>query len=102
VQPIIKTHRAEPAAICRRFSVRKLDLFGSAARDDFDPEWSDVDFLVAFDSAAPGPSLDRYFGFKAALEALLGRPVDLVGEGTVKNPYLCRSIEQDQTTLYTA
>lgn len=102
MQPIIETHRAELAAICRRFGVRKLDLFGSAARDDFDPGRSDIDFLVAFDSAAPGPSLDRYFGFKEALEALLGRPVDLVGERTVKNPYLRRSIEQDRTTLYPA
>jgi len=102
VQPIIESHRAELAAICRRFHARRLDLFGSAARDDFDPEHSDFDFLVEFESDAAGPALERYFGFKEALEALLGRPVDLVGKRAVKNPYLRRSIERDQTTLYPA
>jgi uncharacterized protein len=102
VQTIIEKHRAKLAALCRGFQVRKLDLFGSAARDDFDAARSDFDFLVEFEPDAPGPALDRYFGFKEALEALLGRPVDLVSNGTVRNPYLRRSIERDQTPLYPA
>ena len=102
MQPIIDTHRAELAALCRRFHVRRLDLFGSAAREDFDATRSDFDFLVEFEPEAPGPALDRYFGFKEALEALLGRPVDLIGKREIRNPYLRRSVERDHRTLYPA
>ncbi|MBV8103408.1 MAG: nucleotidyltransferase domain-containing protein [Hyphomicrobiales bacterium] len=60
-----------------KFGVARLDLFGSAARaQDFDAEASDVDFLVAFDTS--DDSLARFLDFHDALEALLGRPVDLV------------------------
>jgi predicted nucleotidyltransferase len=58
--------------------VRRLNLFGSAARGDFDPQRSDVDFLVEFDRTHTDA---LYFGLKEALEGLLGRPVDLVESG---------------------
>ena len=57
----IALHREELPALCRRFHVRRLDLFGSAARGDFDPESSDIDFLVEFDRAAPAASVRRLF-----------------------------------------
>src|SRR5262244_388898 len=64
----IALHRRELRALCRRFHVRRLDLFGSAARGDFDPERSDTDFLVEFDRAHPDAlSLRTYFGLKEAL-----------------------------------
>jgi predicted nucleotidyltransferase len=74
----IKLHREELQALCRRFHVRRLDLFGSAARGDFDPKRSDVDFLVEFDRSAPLHPFDSYLGLKEALEELFGRPIDLV------------------------
>ncbi len=75
--PEIAAHREELRQLCRRFGVRRLDVFGSAARDgDFDPATSDVDFLVEF--AAAEDDLARFFDFKQALEALLARRVDLV------------------------
>jgi hypothetical protein len=73
----IASHREELAALCRRFHVRRLDVFGSAARAaDFDPACSDLDFLVEF--AGEGDELTRFVDFKEALEALLVRRVDLV------------------------
>ena len=64
----IALRRDELRAVCRRFHVRRLDLFGSAARGDFDPERSDVDFLVEFDRAHPdAQSLNTYIGLKEAL-----------------------------------
>ena len=62
--------RAEIAAMCRRYGVRRLEVFGSAAREtDFDPLESDADFLVAFDPAESGLSpLEQYFGLAEALE----------------------------------
>ena len=99
----ITLHREELHALCRRFHVRRLDLFGSAARGDFDPERSDVDFLVEFDPTHPDAlSLGTYLGLKEALEELLGRPVDLVEPGAVRNPYLKASIEGSRERLFAA
>ncbi len=72
----IARNREELAELCRRFHVRRLDVFGSAARGDFDPARSDLDFLVEF--AGEGDELARFVDFKEALEALLARRVDLV------------------------
>jgi predicted nucleotidyltransferase len=99
----IALHRAELEELCRRFHVRRLDLFGSAARGDFDPEHSDIDFLVEFDVREPGAlSIKTYFGLKESLEALLGRDVDLVEPGAVRNPYLKASIEGSREPLFEA
>ncbi|MSQ14624.1 MAG: hypothetical protein EXR50_02000 [Dehalococcoidia bacterium] len=101
MQPIIESHKEEISALCRRFYVRRLEVFGSAVRDDFDPAHSDVDLLVELDPVAP-KSFDLYFGFKEAMEALLGRPVDLVQVGAVKNPYLRAAIEASKQVVYAA
>ncbi len=99
----IETHREELRALCRRFRVRRLDLFGSAARGDFDPERSDIDFLVEFDRADPEAlSLKTYFALKESLEALFGRPVDLVEPSGMRNPYLKASIESSREPVFEA
>ena len=102
MHPIIEHHSAELADLCRQFHVRRLDLFGSATGDRFDPATSDVDLLVEFVRGGSLNALDQYFGFKEALEALLDRPVDLVEESAVKNPYLRKSIEESRESLYAA
>jgi predicted nucleotidyltransferase len=66
--------------------VRWLDLLGSAARGDFEPERSDIDFIVEFDRRAPQHPFDAYFGLKEELEAMFGRKVDLVELRAVRNP----------------
>lgn len=74
--------RQDFASLCRRHGVARLEVFGSAARgDDFDPARSDADFLVTF---APGFKLAAFSDLKADLEALLGRPVDLVEREAVE------------------
>jgi len=98
----IALHREELQALCRRFHVQRLDLFGSAARGDFDPARSDFDFVVEFDRSAPQNPFDSYFGLKEGLEALLGRSVDLVELSAVRNPYLKESIEQSRENVYAA
>ncbi len=101
--PEIALRREEVRALCRRFGVRRLDLFGSAARDDFDPERSDLDFLVEFEpEARPGSYFESYFDFKEALEALFGRSVDLVEPSAIRNPYLKESIAESQERVFEA
>lgn len=98
----IAQHRADIATICQRFHVSRLDVFGSAAReDDFNPVTSDVDFLIEFaEDATPG--LQDFFGAKSALEQLLGRAVDLIEPGAVRNPYVLASINRNREAVYAA
>jgi uncharacterized protein with HEPN domain/predicted nucleotidyltransferase len=78
MQADIAEKRDALAALCRQYGVRRLEVFGSAARGtDFDPDRSDADFLVTFAPAARN-DLAAFTGLKGALENLLGRPVDLI------------------------
>lgn len=91
-------------ALAERYGVARLELFGSAATDAFDPERSDVDFLVEFPPDYEiGPWLSRFFDLEADLSALLGRKVDLVmAKKTFRNPYFARSVEATRRLLYAA
>lgn len=101
--PAIESHTREIAELCRRFGVRRLDIFGSGARGhDFDPRRSDADFLVEFASCASASPLEQFFGFAEALERLLDRPVDLVERGAVRNPYVLAEIERARELVYAA
>jgi predicted nucleotidyltransferase len=86
------------ADLCRRFRVARLEVFGSAARDNFDPQRSDVDLLVSF---LPGETdLDHFLGLAEGLEALLGRRVDLVIERAIRNPYFRQTVEASRRLIY--
>lgn len=97
---LIEQRRPEIAALCRRFGVRRLEVFGSAATGGYREDTSDLDFLLEFDAPASPGYADRYFGLLEALESLFGRPVDLVVPSAIKNPYLRESVERIRTLLY--
>lgn len=102
MHPDIAQHRAGISSICQRYRISRLEVFGSAARaDDFDPARSDVDFLVEFAPDAQ-PGLSAFFGAKADLERLLGRGVDLVEPGAVRNPFVLASINRHREAIYAA
>jgi uncharacterized protein len=91
------------ADVCRRFHVRRLDLFGSAATGNgFDPARSDLDFLVTFDPLPPIEYADAFFGLREALAELSGRAIDLLTEAALENPYLRRRIEMQRRVLFRA
>ncbi len=98
----IVERRTELGALCRRYQVRRLEVFGSAAAGEFRPESSDLDFLVEFETAANEGYADRYFGLLESLEALFGRPVDLIVASAIKNPYFRESVERTRALLYAA
>jgi len=102
MSPITDDHLDALADLCRRYGVRRLFLFGSAAREDFDPSRSDVDLLVDFGPVPEGGYADAYFGLREALEALLGREVDLVALSALRNPYVRADIERTRELLYAA
>jgi len=98
---LLNQHREAIAGLCRKHGVRKLELFGSAATDQFDPATSDVDFFYEFDSS-PSHLADRFFGLMEELERLLGRRVDLVSSQDACNPYFLQVANQHRVTLYAA
>jgi predicted nucleotidyltransferase len=99
---LITKHRDQVVALCQKYGVRRLDIFGSALRADFDPETSDLDFAVEFDDLRIGNAADRYLGLMVDLEDLFGRRVDLVSYRAVTNPYFKRVLDDSRVTLYAA
>lgn len=102
---IVEDRRAEVAVLCERYGVRRLDVFGSAggAGDGFDPEGSDLDFVVSFERRDPPDLFRRYFGLEEDLRSLFGREVDLVMEGALgKSRRFARNVEGSRVPLYGA
>jgi predicted nucleotidyltransferase len=97
---IVEGRPSQIAGLCRRFGVRRLDLFGSAATGRFAPQRSDLDFLVEFEDMPPVPYADAYFGLIEALETLFSRRIGLLTEPALKNPYLRLRIETEKRTLF--
>jgi predicted nucleotidyltransferase len=100
---LIEQRRADIALLCRRYGVRQLEVFGSAARSaDFDPATSDADFLVDFQPGGDLEPLEQFFGLADALARLLGRPVDLVEHRAVRNPFVLAGINRAREVVYAA
>ena len=103
--PIIEEKRDEIAALCRANGVQKLEVFGSAVTDEFDPARSDIDFIVHYRPDADlGPWLSRYQQLREVLATLLGREVDLVmaGAGAFRNPFFVREAQKTRIVIFDA
>ncbi|MBL0288169.1 MAG: nucleotidyltransferase domain-containing protein [Bacteroidetes bacterium] len=84
---------------CKDFSVDKLYVFGSFARNE-NTKNSDIDFLVSFKESIPTNYFDNFFDFQFKLEEIFNKKVDLISENTLKNPYLIKSINADKIIIY--
>ena len=98
--PLITNHSDELAEICRRHHVRRLEVFGSAASDNFDPEKSDIDFLVDYQLLPPAQHADAYFGLLNDLQSLFGHSIDLVEDKAIENPYFRASVDETRQPIY--
>lgn len=89
--------RAAIARFCQERDIRRLSLFGSVLRDDFDPTSSDVDVLVELDETArPG---FRFFGYADELAEVLGRKVDL-STPAMLSPLIRSEVQRESFPLY--
>jgi predicted nucleotidyltransferase len=95
----IESRAVEIDALGRHHRIERLALFGSALRDDFDPEKSDLDFAVGFSNMSLEERATVYFGLLDDLEALFNRRVDFVKIRAVRNPYLSWIIEVEQEII---
>jgi hypothetical protein len=96
----ISDYQDEIVQLCHVYGVSCLELFGSAARRDFDLVDSDLDFLVDFADVHALGAFDRYFGLKEELERLFQRSVDLIEVKAIKNPYFQQAIDKDRVIVY--
>lgn len=98
---LVRDRQTELRTLCALYNVRRLALFGSAARqEDFQPESSDLDFLVKFAPSEADRPASRFFGLLANLERLFNRSVDLVDIAAIRNRYLERAVIADEESLY--
>lgn len=98
---IITDKRDDIAAICRKYDVTRMEIFGSAAREkDFDPSSSDIDFLVEYNPPLLPGLIARRRGMREDLQDLFARKIDLIRMGIIRNPYRLASIEEDRELVY--
>ena len=98
-----ETRRNEVEKLCRKYGVKRLRVFGSCLRSDWDPKSSDFDFLAEFGSPPPGINLfTQLFGFAAELEGSLDRRVDVVDWKAAKKPHFRESVEAEAKEWYAA
>ncbi len=90
----LRARRAEILAILDKYGATDVRVFGSVARGE-DDETSDIDFVVRY--TRPRSLFDEV-DLVDELGALLGRPVDVVGEDSLR-PRVRRRIDQDAVAL---
>jgi uncharacterized protein len=85
--------------LCHRYNVRSLYAFGSIVTDKFNAE-SDIDLIVDFDAIDAAQYADNYFDLKFSLEGIFHRPVDLLEEKAIRNPYFRQAITSQKRLVY--
>ena len=100
MNPIIAERVAELETLCDAYSVKRLELFGSAAKGEYRPGQSDLDFLVEFHDLPRGSYLNTHFGLIEALEDLFQCPIDLIVDSAIKNPYFRQSVDSTKLLIY--
>lgn len=98
---LITDNKPAIVALCREFGIRKLEVFGSATTDRFDTGSSDLDFIVDLGGYERGVA-KRFMRFARALEGLLGRPVDVITEEQIRNPYFREAVNEQRVTIHEA
>ena len=85
--------------LCKKHKVRSLYAFGSVLTEKFNKE-SDVDFIVDFENLPVDDYVDNYFDLKFSLENLFKRPIDLLEDKAIKNPYFKQSVDKQKQLVY--
>ncbi|MFZ4116434.1 MAG: nucleotidyltransferase family protein [Chthoniobacterales bacterium] len=100
IAPLVEAALPEIRALCERYGVERMSLFGSATTEKFSPETSDVDCLVKFFDSDKRGIVNRYWELTQGLEHTLQHPVDLLTERSVKNPIFRDCLEQSKILIY--
>jgi uncharacterized protein len=99
MQRIIEDNKDKINALCRSYNVKSLFAFGSVCTDKFN-DHSDIDLLIAFNPMDYGDYADAYFNMAEELEKLFRRPVDLITDKSLSNPYFIKSLNKTKALIY--
>lgn len=99
MQTLISDNIDRIKTLCLAYNVKSLFAFGSVCTDRFDDK-SDVDLLISFNPMDYGDYADAYYDLADKFEILFQRPVDLVTDKSLSNPYFIDSVNQTKTLLY--
>lgn len=102
MHPVVREQLPAIVEICKRHRVRRVAIFGSALRDDFDPSRSDIDLLIDFGPLEPGTHGRQYLGLIEELEGHCGRTCDVVESHMLRNEHVRRAVEREQIVIYDA
>lgn len=92
-------HKDQINELCASHKVKSLYAFGSVLTSDFDIN-SDIDLIVDFKDVDVNDYDDNYFDFKFSLQDIFNRPVDLLEEQAIKNPYFKQAVNQTKELVY--
>ena len=95
----LENHKHTIFQLCKQYNVRSLYAFGSVLTDKFDDK-SDIDMIVAFNQMPVENYADNYYDLKFTLQDILNRPVDLLEEQAIKNPYFLQNINAKKQLIY--
>ncbi|MBK9212654.1 MAG: nucleotidyltransferase domain-containing protein [Saprospiraceae bacterium] len=96
---ILETYTSDIKKLCESHKVKSLYAFGSVLTERFNGE-SDIDLIVDFSNIEVEDYADNYFEFKFSLQDILKRPIDLLEEKAIKNPYFKQSVNQQRKQIY--
>ncbi|MGB4776210.1 MAG: nucleotidyltransferase domain-containing protein [Daejeonella sp.] len=96
---ILENHTSAISKLCEAHKVKTLYAFGSLLTEKFNNE-SDIDLIVEFEPLDVLDYADNYFDLKFALQEILKRPVDLLEDKAIKNPYFRKTINQQRQLVY--
>ncbi len=95
----LDSYKNEINTLCLQNKVKSLYVFGSVLTERFS-EKSDIDLVVDIDSSDPFDYSESYFNLKFALQDLFRRPIDLLENKAIKNPYIRRNIDSSKSLVY--
>ncbi len=96
---VLEEHINEIKKLCSTYKVKQLFAFGSVLTDKFNNE-SDIDLIVDFEPVDIAQYADNYYDFKFLLEDILKKPVDLLEEKAIKNPYFREVVDKQRQLIY--
>jgi uncharacterized protein len=99
MQNLLSENIEQIRLLCRSHNVRSLFALGSVCTEKFN-EKSDIDLLISFLPMDYGDYADTYFKIADRFEELFRRPVDLVTDKSLSNPYFIDSVNQTKTLLH--
>lgn len=97
--PLLDAYLNEIKKLCMQYKVKHLYAFGSVLTEKFNAK-SDIDFMVDFEPVELERYADNYYDLKFSLEKMLNRPIDLLEEQAVKNPYFKEAVDAKRQLIY--